>query len=53
VHRPFAEEWSNSKHARVVASRSTNVNCVGCHEAKGILQAWGVKSTFMEESADG
>jgi hypothetical protein len=53
VHRPFAEEWSRSKHARVVASRSTNVNCIGCHEAKGVLQAWGVKSTFMEESAAG
>jgi predicted CXXCH cytochrome family protein len=53
VHRPFAEEWSGSLHARVVASRSTNVACVGCHEAKGVLQAWGVKSTFMEEAATG
>jgi predicted CXXCH cytochrome family protein len=53
VHRPFAEEWSNSLHARVSASRSTNVNCIGCHEAKGVLQAWGVKSTFMEEGATG
>jgi predicted CXXCH cytochrome family protein len=53
VHRPFAEEWTSSKHARVVASRSTNVNCIGCHEAKGVLQAWGVKSTFMEEASTG
>jgi predicted CXXCH cytochrome family protein len=50
VHRPFAEEWSGSRHARVVASRATNASCVGCHEAKGILQAWGVKSTFVEAS---
>jgi predicted CXXCH cytochrome family protein len=53
VHRPFAEEWSNSLHARVTGSRSTNVNCIGCHEAKGVLQAWGIKSTFMEETAAG
>jgi predicted CXXCH cytochrome family protein len=53
VHRPFAEEWSTSKHARVVGSRSTNVNCIGCHEAKGVLQAWGVKSTFLEETTPG
>jgi hypothetical protein len=53
VHRPYAEEWAGSKHARVTGSRSTNVNCIGCHEAKGVLQAWGVKSTFMEETAGG
>jgi predicted CXXCH cytochrome family protein len=53
VHRPYAEEWTNSLHARVVASRATNVACIGCHEAKGVLQAWGVKSTFMEETATG
>jgi predicted CXXCH cytochrome family protein len=53
VHRPYAEEWTNSLHARVTGSRSTNVNCIGCHEAKGVLQAWGIKSTFMEESTPG
>ena len=52
-HRPFAEEWSGSRHARVVASRATNANCVGCHEAKGVLQAWGIKSTFAEEATPG
>jgi predicted CXXCH cytochrome family protein len=53
VHRPYAEEWTASLHSRVVASRATNVNCIGCHEAKGVLQAWGVRSTFMEEGAPG
>jgi predicted CXXCH cytochrome family protein len=51
AHRPFAEEWSGSLHARVVASRSTNTACIGCHEAKGVLQAWGVKSRFTEENS--
>lgn len=50
-HRPFAEEWSGSRHARVVESRSSNPSCNVCHEAKAILQGWGVNSTFMEESA--
>lgn len=53
THRPFAEEWSASRHARVVVSRATNPNCVGCHEAKGVLQAWGVRSTFLEQSTPG
>jgi predicted CXXCH cytochrome family protein len=53
VHRPFAEEWTKSKHARVVESRSTNPSCNGCHEAKAVLQAWGVRSTFIEESTPG
>ncbi len=53
VHRPFAEEWSSSRHARVVVSRATNPSCVSCHEAKGVLEAWGVKSTFMEQDQAG
>jgi hypothetical protein len=50
AHQPFAEEWNASRHARVVESRATNPSCVGCHEAKGILQEWGVRSTFLEQS---
>ncbi|HSJ23111.1 MAG TPA: cytochrome c3 family protein [Longimicrobiales bacterium] len=52
AHRPYAEEWAGSLHARQVGSRSTNVNCIGCHEAKGVLRAWGVKSTILEETTD-
>jgi predicted CXXCH cytochrome family protein len=50
AHRPFVEEWAASRHSRVVESRATNVSCSGCHEAKSILQAWGVNSTFMVET---
>ncbi|HSJ10105.1 MAG TPA: cytochrome c3 family protein [Longimicrobiales bacterium] len=52
AHQPFAEEWSTSGHARFVAYRATNVACIGCHEAKGVLQAWGVNSTFMVETGE-
>jgi hypothetical protein len=51
AHSSFVEEWSKSKHARVINSRHTNASCVGCHDAKGVLLGWGVKSTFIEESA--
>lgn len=51
-HRPFAEEWSKSEHAKVIVSRATNPSCVGCHEAKGVLQAWGIRSTFLESSGE-
>lgn len=50
-HRPFVEEWAASRHARVSVSRATNPSCIGCHEAKGVLEAWGVRSTFATEPA--
>ncbi len=50
THRPFAEEWSKSRHARIVVSRATNPSCIGCHEAKGVLAAWGIKTNFIEAS---
>ncbi len=50
THQPFVEEWQGSRHARVIVSRATNANCIGCHEAKGILAGWGVKSTFLTET---
>jgi predicted CXXCH cytochrome family protein len=53
VHRPFAEEWSNSLHARVVASRSRNPACAECHDATAILEGWGVKATFLEQAGEG
>lgn len=48
AHQPFAEEWAASRHARIVVSRATNPSCIACHEAKGVLAAWGVKTNFVE-----
>jgi predicted CXXCH cytochrome family protein len=54
AHRPFLEEWTGSLHARVIpGTRVTNANCTGCHEAKGVLAAWGVKATFIEQASAG
>jgi predicted CXXCH cytochrome family protein len=53
-HQPYEEEWSASYHGRVpVGTRATNPSCVGCHDAKNVLQSWGVRSTFLEQEQSG
>jgi hypothetical protein len=52
------EEWEQSGHARVVmeeggGSPADNPGCVSCHEAKGILAAWGVTSNYAEKGLTG
>ena len=52
------EEWAASGHARVVqedggASPADNPSCVSCHEAKGILAAWGVTANYAERGQTG
>jgi hypothetical protein len=52
------EEWAQSGHAHVVieeggASPADNAQCVSCHEAKGILAAWGVTSDYVERGQTG
>jgi hypothetical protein len=52
------EEWAQSGHAHVVleaggASPADNPQCVSCHEAKGILAAWGVTAEYAERGQTG
>jgi predicted CXXCH cytochrome family protein len=50
-HRPFAEEWAKSRHGKKDPDHNrTDANCVSCHEAKGILAAWGVTTNYVEQS---
>ncbi|WP_337172543.1 cytochrome c3 family protein [Gemmatimonas aurantiaca] len=49
THQPFAEEWEQSNHANVNASRASNASCQGCHEGRGALAKWGVKANFAEK----
>jgi predicted CXXCH cytochrome family protein len=49
VHRPFAEEWAASGHGDMNPSPQGNPNCQSCHEGKGALRAWGVKSVFSPD----
>lgn len=49
VHRPFAEEWASSAHGDMNPFPQGRDACVECHEAKGILATWGVKSVFSPQ----
>ena len=49
--QPFMEEWKASGHGNLREFRNTNPSCVGCHDAKGALAAWGVKTNFVEASS--
>jgi predicted CXXCH cytochrome family protein len=51
AHRPFAEDWAASRHALAPGTRGTNASCVACHEAKGILAAWGVTTNYIEATS--
>jgi predicted CXXCH cytochrome family protein len=46
VHRPFAEEWLASSHGSMNPVPQGRPECQACHEGKGALRAWGVKSVF-------
>ncbi len=52
VHRPFAEEWAASAHGDVVGFAAARAECASCHEGKGALRAWGVRSSFAEQDQD-
>jgi cytochrome c7-like protein/cytochrome c554/c'-like protein len=49
------EEWEKSGHARALAAPAGNPagGCTSCHEAKGILAAWGVTANYAEKSLTG
>jgi predicted CXXCH cytochrome family protein len=49
VHRPFAEEWAASGHGDMNPSPQGREACQSCHEGKGALRAWGVKSIFAPD----
>ncbi len=51
VHNPFVEQWSQSPHAHVVASPSTNPSCVRCHSGQGTLIAWGENANYLEKNS--
>jgi hypothetical protein len=52
------EEWEKSGHARPVleeggGSPADNPSCASCHEAKGVLAAWGVTANYAEKGQTG
>jgi predicted CXXCH cytochrome family protein len=50
THQPFVEEWAKSGHAVTFpADEAGNPSCQPCHEARGVLKAWGVSSNYYEK----
>jgi predicted CXXCH cytochrome family protein len=53
-HKPFVEEWSQSRHGEG-ANRPQyrdREGCLTCHGGRGALEAWGVDDTFLEKVED-
>lgn len=57
IHTPFAEEWKQSGHAKVVQEGSGPVanspGCAPCHDGKKTLLAWGVNTNYVEKDSAG
>lgn len=49
-HQPFAEQWASSRHANAPGTRGTNASCWSCHDAKKVLESWGINSNYVEAS---
>ena len=50
AHQPFAEQWASSRHAIAPGTRGTNASCWSCHDAKKVLESWGVNTNYIELS---
>jgi predicted CXXCH cytochrome family protein len=46
AHQPFVEEWAASRHGKATGSRNRS-GCWGCHEAKHVLETWGITSNYV------
>lgn len=50
AHQPFVEEWSQSRHGQLDPVPQSQAACVSCHEARGVLAAWGISTDYLEKS---
>jgi predicted CXXCH cytochrome family protein len=52
-HHPFVEEWNLSRHGEGATAPQyrTRVDggCNGCHGAEGVLEAWGIRTEYLEK----
>jgi predicted CXXCH cytochrome family protein len=49
-HQPFVEQWASSRHAYAPGTRGTNISCWSCHDAKKVLESWGINTNYLEAS---
>jgi len=48
AHQPFVEQWATSGHGDAPGSRGTRDSCWSCHEARHVLEAWGINTNYKE-----
>ena len=48
AHHGFVDEWAQSRHANTTNHAQENEACKPCHEARGILEAWGIDAPYIE-----
>ena len=54
THHPFAEEWSESRHAMMDPYPQGRPECESCHTAEGALAMYAPNAEYLEEaSVDG
>jgi predicted CXXCH cytochrome family protein len=51
THHPFVEEWRQSAHAHVQDHAAGNPECETCHVGEGVLEAWGIRSNYLEKDS--
>jgi predicted CXXCH cytochrome family protein len=51
-HNPFTDEWVQSMHADTTNHGITHraAACDICHSARGVLDAWGVNTNYIEKN---
>ena len=51
-HHNYLKEWLSSRHGKLneTPARRPADGCTACHEAKGILAAWGVNTIYKEQN---
>lgn len=49
AHHPFADEWTESGHARIQSSPAGREACWGCHTGENALEMFGVNTVFLEQ----
>ncbi len=54
THNGFVDEWAQSLHSNTTNHGATaGGECSQCHEARGVLAAWGVNTNYMEKDSTG
>ena len=50
-HHNYLKEWLSSRHGQLNMTPATRPadGCTACHEAKGILAAWGVNTVYQQQ----